>query len=240
MDILPAIDLRNGKVVRLQQGDYDRQTTYSDDPASVARSFVEAGARWIHVVDLDAAKTGVPTNTGAVLAVRDAADAHVQLGGGIRTEQSIEMLLGEGISRLVIGSAALENWAWFERLMGRSDLAGRIALGLDARGGRLAVHGWRDHVDASPLEIADRVKGWPLGAIVYTDIGRDGMLSGPNLDATEALVRASDIDVIASGGVAGLDDILDCMRIGCAGAIAGRSIYEGTIDLALAFRRMNE
>jgi len=240
MDILPAIDLRNGKVVRLKQGDYGRQTTYSDDPASVARSFVEAGARWIHVVDLDAAKTGVPTNTDAVLAVRDAADARIQLGGGIRTDRTVEMLLGEGISRLVVGSAALENWAWFERLMSRSDMAGRIALGLDARGGRLAVHGWQDQVDAGPLEIADRVKGWPLGAIVYTDIMRDGMLGGPNLDATAELVRACDIGVIASGGVAGLDDIVACKRIGCAGAIAGRSIYDGKVDLALAFRRMEE
>jgi len=234
MDILPAIDLRDGKVVRLRQGDYGAQTTYADDPVAVAKSFVAAGATWIHVVDLDAARTGRPTNTDAVAAVCKAVSARVELGGGLRDDATVEAALALGVHRVVVGSAALKDWEWFGGLVSRSDLAGRIALGLDAREGRLAVHGWTETTPTSALQIARRTRGWSLGAIVYTDIARDGMLTGVNLDATAGIVQATDVPVIASGGVSGLEDVVACRRIGCAGVVIGRAYYEGRIDLARA------
>lgn len=234
MEVLPSIDLRGGKVVRLSQGDYDRQTVYGDDPLAVARSFVEAGAHWIHMVDLEAARTGVSTALDAVAAVAAALDVRVELGGGVRSEQTVDDLLEAGIDRLVIGSAALRDWAWFETLCARPDLAGKLALGLDARDGQLAVDGWTESVQATALEVARRVKGWPLGAIVYTDIERDGMLTGTNVDSTAEMVAATDVPVIASGGVASIEDVSQCKEIGCAGVIIGRAWYEGKIDLAQA------
>jgi phosphoribosylformimino-5-aminoimidazole carboxamide ribotide isomerase len=236
MEILPAIDLRGGKVVRLAQGDYDRQTTYADDPVSVAKAFVAAGARWIHVVDLDAARTGTPTNTASVAAVAAAVDARVQLGGGARDEAAIDAMLAGGVARVVVGSAALRDWAWFEGLLARADLAGRLALGLDARGGRVAAQGWTEQLATTAVELARRTRGRPLGAIVYTDISRDGMLGGVNVEATAEIVAATDVPVIASGGVGSLEDVRRCKAIGCAGAIVGRAYYEGAIDLAGAVR----
>jgi len=234
MDILPAIDLRGGKVVRLARGNYARQTTYDDDPVAVARRFVAAGAEWIHMVDLDAARTGRPANTDAVRAVADAVDARIELGGGARSTAAVESMLAGGVSRVVVGSAALEDWAWFEKLAARDDLAGRLALGLDARSGRLAVRGWTEQLEALAVDLAARVRGWPLGAVIYTDISRDGMLGGVNVEATAEVIDATDVPVIASGGVASLDDVLRCRQIGCAGAIIGRAYYEGKIDLTRA------
>lgn len=235
MEILPAIDLRSGQVVRLSQGDYARQTTYSQDPAGVAREFAAAGARWIHVVDLDGAKTGKPCNVAEIQAIRGAVDVKIELGGGARNDQTIDFMLADLADRVVVGSAALADWAWFERLVARPTAAGKIALGLDCRGGRLAVHGWRKRSEAVPLEIARRVTGWPLGAIVYTDIARDGMLTGVNIEATAELIAATDVPVIASGGVGSLDDVRRCKEIGCAGTVIGRAWYEGRIDLGEAF-----
>lgn len=236
MEILPAIDLRDQKVVRLLQGDYDRQTTYSDDPASVAQTFSQAGAKWIHIVDLDAARSGIPTNTEAIRAIRQAVDLNIELGGGARSEETVREMLDLGVNRVIIGSAALKDWAWFEQLANKDDLAGKIVLGLDARGGQLAVHGWTEQVQATPLEIAQRVKGWPLAAIVYTDIARDGMLTGVNLENTQALIEATDVPVIASGGIGSLQDIVACKEIGCWGTIVGKAWYEGKVDLAEACR----
>jgi phosphoribosylformimino-5-aminoimidazole carboxamide ribotide isomerase len=236
MEILPAIDLRGGCVVRLERGDYARQTTYASDPAAVAATFAEAGARWIHVVDLDAARTGRRANAPTVRDVVRAADVKVQLGGGARDEAAVDAMLADGVARVVVGSAAMKDWPWFERLLGRDDLAGRVALGLDARDGRLAVQGWTEQTDAAAVEVAARVAGWPLGAIVYTDIARDGMLTGVNVEATAGVIAATDVPVIASGGVASLDDLRACRRVGCAGAIVGKAWYEGRIDLAEAFR----
>jgi phosphoribosylformimino-5-aminoimidazole carboxamide ribotide isomerase len=236
VEILPAIDLRDGKVVRLAQGDYDRQTIYHDDPVAVAKLFVQAGAKWIHVVDLDAARTGTPSNAGAVLAVVQAvgADASVELGGGARDTAAVQRMLESGVARVVVGSAAMKDWAWFEALVARGDLAGKLALALDARDGRLAARGWTEQLETSAADLARRARGWPLGAIVYTDIARDGMLSGVNLQATAEIIRATDVPVIASGGISSLDDVRQCARIGCAGAIIGRAWYEGKIDLAEA------
>ncbi len=236
MDILPAIDLLGGKVVRLAQGDYDRQTTYFNDPAAVAETLVSAGAKWLHVVDLDAARSGQFANTPAVRAIRRAVDAHVELGGGMRDEAAIESMLAEGIDRIVVGSAALKNWPWFEHLLRRrKDLIGKIALGLDTRAGCVAVQGWTEQLTETALDIAERVKGSGLGAIVYTDIARDGMLRGVNVEATADVIAATDVPVIASGGVGSLDDVKRCSQIGCAGVIIGRAYYEGRIDLAEAY-----
>ncbi|OQB83034.1 MAG: 1-(5-phosphoribosyl)-5-((5-phosphoribosylamino)methylideneamino) imidazole-4-carboxamide isomerase [Planctomycetes bacterium ADurb.Bin126] len=236
MEILPAIDLRDGKVVRLARGDYDRQTTYADDPAAVAGQFAAAGARWIHMVDLDAAKSGRPTNTQSVRDVLRTVDLRVELGGGARNDAAVEAMLDLGVSRVVVGSAALADWEWFERLVHRDGLAGRIALGLDAREGLLAVHGWTQQSTVRAEELAGRVRSWPLGAIVYTDIARDGMLSGVNVEATGRIVQATDVPVIASGGVASLADVAACKQAGCAGVIVGKAWYEGRIDLAEACR----
>jgi phosphoribosylformimino-5-aminoimidazole carboxamide ribotide isomerase len=234
MEILPAIDLREGKVVRLLQGDFARQTTYSDDPAAVARDFVASGAMWIHMVDLDAARTGRRTNIQAIQAVRQAVQAQIQLGGGARDDASLEAMLAIGVDRVVVGSAALGNWKWFEKLLSHKELAGKVALGLDARGGKLAVRGWTRQVEETPVELARRVRGWPLGAIVYTDIARDGLLEGVNLTSTAELIAATDVPVIASGGVGGIQDIAGCKGIGCAGVIIGKAYYEGKVDLRAA------
>ena len=196
MDILPAIDLRDGAVVRLQRGDYDAQTTYSDDPVSIAREFVEAGARWIHIVDLDAAREGRPVNTESIRAIRAAVDVRIELGGGARSTEGIRAMLDELADRVVVGSAAVERWDWFEDLLGGGDVPPeKLALGLDARDGRLATHGWTEQSELTAVEFAGRVAGSALGAIVYTDIARDGMLSGVNLSATAQIVAATDVPV---------------------------------------------
>ncbi len=236
MDILPAIDLRGGKVVRLAMGDYDRQTVYSDDPAAVAREFAAAGATWIHIVDLDAARSGELTNLSAVAAIRAAVNLRLEIGGGARNDAAVARLIDAGADRVVIGSAALKDWPWFERLARRADLSGRLALGLDARDGKLAVAGWREQSQVAAVELAARVAGWPLGAIIYTDIARDGMLTGPNFMATAELIASTSVPVIASGGVSNLQDILQCKAIGCAGAIVGKAYYTGAVDLAAACR----
>jgi len=237
MDVLPAIDLRGGKVVRLAQGDYDRQTTYADDPAEVARTFAAAGAKWIHVVDLDAARTGKPANTDAVRTVRDAVDLRVELGGGIRDTQTVEAYQALGVSRLVIGSAAMKDWDWFRGLLDDEAFPNeRLALGLDARGGQLQAEGWTEPVAQTPVALAARVAGSGLGAIVYTDIARDGMLTGVNLGTTREVIEATDVPVVASGGVAGVEDVRRCREIGCSGVIIGRAWYEGRIDLVEALQ----
>lgn len=236
MDILPAIDLRGGKVVRLAQGDYARETTYSDDPASIAGLFLDAGAKWIHVVDLDAARTGTTTNADAVRAIVGAAGvaAQVELGGGARNTEAVERMLSVGVARVIVGSAAMKDWAWFESLAARDELAGRLVLGLDAREGKLAAQGWTEQLETSAAELAGLTRGWALGAIVYTDIARDGMLEGVNVKATASIVAATDVPVIASGGVSDLDDVRRCAEAGCGGVIIGRAWYEGRIDLPAA------
>jgi phosphoribosylformimino-5-aminoimidazole carboxamide ribotide isomerase len=236
MDILPAIDLRDGKVVRLRQGDYDRQTTYADDPAKVARQLASAGASWIHVVDLDAARTGQVTSLHAARKIAETPGVQVEFGGGVRDEATVDLLLEAGMSRLVVGSAALRDWSWFEGLCSRGDLAGRIALGLDAREGRLAVQGWTETLSATAVDVARRASDLPLGAIVHTDIARDGMLAGVNIAATEEVIAATHLPIVASGGVASIDDVSNCLRIGCGGVIIGRAWYEGKIDLSDALK----
>ena len=241
MDVLPAIDLRGGKVVRLQQGDYDQQTTYADDPSLVARRFADAGADWIHVVDLDAARTGQITNRAEILAIRRTTRVKIELGGGARSADTIRLMLSDLADRVVVGSAGLKDWDWFEGLLGLEAIPNeRLALGLDARNGRLAIHGWTEELPDTAVDLARRVRGSGLGAIVYTDIARDGMLEGINIEATAEVLGATDVPVVASGGLGSLDDIRQCRRIGCGGVILGKALYEGRVDLADALAVASE
>lgn len=244
MDILPAIDLLDGQVVRLQRGDYDQKTIYALTPKDVADQYRQVGTRWIHVVDLDAARSGRLTNTHVIAGICQAvteAGIFVQSGGGVRDRAAIDALLAAGVHRLVVGSAALKNWTWFESLLADDSIDNaRLALGLDARDGRVAAEGWTEQLEQRADDFARRVSGSGLGAIVYTDIARDGMLQGVNIEATAAIVEATDVPVIASGGVHDLSDIHQCRKIGCGGVIIGKALYEGKIELTQALAAAKE
>jgi phosphoribosylformimino-5-aminoimidazole carboxamide ribotide isomerase len=235
MDLFPAIDLREGKVVRLRQGDYARQKTYSDDPVAQARLFADAGASWVHVVDLDGARGGAMAHLDVIARISRDAGLRVQVGGGIRSQASIDQLLSSGVERVILGTAALEDWAWFQGLAATAAYRQRLVLGLDARNGRLAVRGWEKLATATPLEVATQVSAWPLAAIVYTDIATDGTMEGPNLPATSAMAAATNVPVIASGGVGTLAHLRALRQLPLAGVIVGRALYESrfTVDEAL-------
>ncbi|MCI0458782.1 MAG: 1-(5-phosphoribosyl)-5-[(5-phosphoribosylamino)methylideneamino]imidazole-4-carboxamide isomerase, partial [Gemmataceae bacterium] len=232
MLILPAIDLRGGRCVRLRQGDYDQETVFGADPAAMAQRWVDQGARYLHLVDLDGAKEGRPVNGPSVRAIVTTAGIPCQLGGGLRTEADVAEALSWGVERVVIGTRALQDPDGFGALCQR--FPGKIVLGIDARQGQVATHGWLQTSDCSALELARRCAGWPLAAVVYTDISRDGMLTGPNWDALAEMARASTFPVIASGGVTTLDDVRRLAGLGLAGCIIGRALYEGRLDLAAA------
>jgi len=236
VDLYPAIDLLGGRVVQLRQGDYDRTTDYGGDPGAVAATFVEQGARWIHVVDLDAARTGRPRNRGAVEAiVRAAPGARVEVGGGVRDASDAEALLGAGVARVVLGTAAVADPPLVGRLAARH--AGGVAVGLDARDGEVAVRGWTAGSGASVLDLVARFAGDGVGAFVVTDIGRDGTLSGPDIRGLVSVLAATDVPVVASGGVGSLDDLraladLEAGGRGLAGAIVGTAIHDGRFSVA--------
>jgi phosphoribosylformimino-5-aminoimidazole carboxamide ribotide isomerase len=236
VDLYPAIDLLGARVVQLRQGDYDRATDYGGDPAAVAATFVEQGARWIHVVDLDAARTGQPRNRGAVEAiVRAAPAARVEVGGGVRDASDAEALLGAGVARVVLGTAAVADPPLVGRLAARH--AGGVAVGLDARDGEVAVRGWTAGSGASVLDLVARFAGDGVGAFVVTDIGRDGTLSGPDIRGLVSVLAATDVPVVASGGVGSLDDLraladLEAGGRGLAGAIVGTAIHDGRFSVA--------
>lgn len=236
LEIYPSIDLRGGKVVRLIQGDYSRQIDYGDDPVAVALRYEQAGSHWLHMVDLDGAKTGEPTNLGVLAEVCRQTKLRVQFGGGMREESQIRRALEHGAARVVVGTRAIEDWSWFERLVGRPEFAHRIALGLDARNGEVAVRGWVASSGIQAVDLAKRAADLPVGAIVYTDINRDAMLGGPNFEATERLARETRIPVIASGGMSSIEDVRRLIGTPVHGAIIGRALYEGRIDLAEAIR----
>ncbi|MDI6449943.1 1-(5-phosphoribosyl)-5-[(5-phosphoribosylamino)methylideneamino]imidazole-4-carboxamide isomerase [Anaerobaca lacustris] len=229
MDVIPAIDLRDGKVVRLIQGQYDKQITYRDDPAEQARQFCTDGARWLHIVDLDGAKAGRPVNTATIETIARLGLLKIEVGGGLRDESSIAQLLDMGVTRVIIGTKAVSDFDWFSRMAEK--FAGRIVLGLDARGSMVATHGWLEDSRQTVLEFAARADELPLAAIIYTDIAKDGMLTGPNIERTQALAQAVKTPVVASGGVKEVDDIRKLNPIGVAGVIVGRSLYEGTLTL---------
>jgi len=235
--VFPAIDLRDGQVVRLSQGDYARETVYAADPSEQAEQFARAGASWLHVVDLDGARDGTIRHLEAIGAICRRVDPYgmrVEVGGGVRSQATIDKLLERGVFRVILGTAALEQWEWFEKLMGNPTYRGRIVLGLDARKGRLAVSGWEKQTKASAVEIAAQVSDWPLAAIVYTDIAVDGMMSGPNIEQTRRLARATHTPVVASGGVGTLDHLHALRELPLQGAIVGRALYEGAFTLEQA------
>lgn len=230
MDLFPAIDLRDGKCVRLLQGDYARETVYGGDPVAMAKEFEAAGAPWVHVVDLDAARTGRPENRDVVAAIAAAVSVPVQTGGGVRDEFSAEALLDSGVRRVVIGTAALEQPALVRRLAGRHP--GRIVVGLDGRAGEAALRGWTEGSGVTILDAVARFEDAGVAAFVVTDISRDGMLTGPDVAGLAAVVERTTVDVVASGGVGSLDDLrtlaaLDIDGRRLAGAIVGKAIYEG-------------
>jgi phosphoribosylformimino-5-aminoimidazole carboxamide ribotide isomerase len=227
--IFPAIDLRNGKCVRLRQGDYAQETVFGDDPTAMARLWVGQGAPWLHLVDLDGAKAGKPINGASIRAIVEIAGVRCQVGGGLRTQADVETALGWGVARVVIGTKALKSPAWFRAVCER--WPGRIALGIDAKDGLVATEGWFEVSAISALDLARRCAAAPLAAIIYTDIARDGMMQGANVEAMAAMAAAVAVPVIASGGVTTLDDIRHLAARGLAGCIVGRALYEGRIDL---------
>jgi len=232
--ILPSIDLRNGKVVRLKQGDYAQQINYDVDPLDVATSYAKAGAKWMHVIDLDGAKEGRPVQLEILNRLASSSNLHVQIGGGIRTEADIQRLLQAGAARVVIGTRAMQDWDWFTKLVHHPNYSGKITLALDAKDGLVATHGWTETSSLAAIDIAKRVTGWPLAAILYTDVAKDGMLSGPNFEQTKQLAEATDVPVIASGGVGSIEHIRTLTKMPVWGVIVGRSLYEGKVDLAEA------
>jgi phosphoribosylformimino-5-aminoimidazole carboxamide ribotide isomerase len=236
MDILPAIDLREGKCVRLLQGDYNQQIDYSNDPVAVARQFEQAGAKWLHMVDLDGAREGRLRNLPVIEQVLKQTHLKLEIGGGLRDTPTVQSLLAAGVARCVIGTQALEDWTWFDGLVHAAGMEGKIALGLDARQGKLAVRGWTQERQETALQVAERVADWPLGAIIYTDIGRDGMLLGPNMEAINAMAQQSRVPVIASGGVTDIDDVKRLVQLPLLGIIIGRAIYEKQLDLPEAIK----
>jgi len=233
--LFPAIDLKSGEAVRLQQGDMARATVFNRNPAAQAAQFARQGFEYLHIVDLDGAFAGRPINGAAVDGILDAVKIPVQLGGGIRDRSTIDGWLHKGVTRVIIGTAAVRNPALVKDAA--RAFPGRIAVGLDAREGKVAVEGWAETSELSALDIARRFEDAGVAAIVYTDVSRDGMLKGLNLDATIALADAVSIPVIASGGLASLDDVRALLAPGAkklAGAIAGRALYDGRLDAALA------
>jgi len=230
MLILPAIDLRAGRCVRLEQGDYARETVFEADPAAVARRFEAAGARWLHVVDLDGAREGAPRNLDGVARILETVGLKVELGGGIRDSGTVEEALGLGLVRVIVGTRAVREPEWLAEIARAHP--GRVALGLDARRGDVAVEGWQTGTGRSVGEVLEAVRSLPLAAIIYTDIAQDGMMSGPNTQATADLARQSALPVIASGGVTTVEDVRRLRATGVIhGAIIGRALYEGTLTV---------
>ncbi len=238
MILYPAIDLKDGQAVRLLRGDMDKATVFNDDPAAQARAFVEAGCDWLHLVDLNGAFEGTPVNAAPVEAILASCDVPAQLGGGIRDMATIETWLAKGLARVILGTVAVEN-PDLVREAARA-FPGKIAVGIDARGGKVATRGWAEETDTDATDLARSFEDAGVAAIIYTDINRDGAMQGPNIEATAALARAVSIPVIASGGVSSLDDLIALRDCGADlnGAISGRALYDGAIDLGQALAAM--
>lgn len=234
MILYPAIDLKDGQAVRLLRGDMEKSTVFNDDPAAQAMEFVEAGCEWLHLVDLNGAFAGEPVNAAAVEAILDRCKVPAQLGGGIRDMATIERWLDKGLQRVILGTIAVENPDLVREAA--KAFPGHVAVGIDARNGRVATKGWAEETDVMVTDLARSFEDAGVAAIIYTDINRDGAMQGPNVEATADLARAVSIPVIASGGVSSLDDLIalrDC-GAGLNGAISGRALYDGALDLAEA------
>ncbi|MBA4325710.1 MAG: 1-(5-phosphoribosyl)-5-((5-phosphoribosylamino)methylideneamino)imidazole-4-carboxamide isomerase [Rhodobacter sp.] len=235
MILYPAIDLKDGQCVRLLRGEMDAATVFGDDPAAQALTFQDAGCEWLHLVDLNGAFAGQPVNAAAVEAILRAVKVPAQLGGGIRDMATIAMWLDKGLSRVILGTVAVENPALVREAA--KAFPGKVAVGIDARKGRVATKGWATETDVMVTDLARSFQDAGVAAIIYTDIDRDGAMQGPNIEATEALARAVAIPVIASGGVSRIEDLIALRDTGViAGAISGRALYDGAIDLAHALR----
>ena len=231
MILYPAIDLKDGQAVRLLRGDMDKSTVFNDDPAAQAMAFVEAGCDWLHLVDLNGAFAGEPVNAAAVEAILDRCKVPAQLGGGIRDMATIERWLDKGLQRVILGTVAVENPDLVREAA--KAFPGHVAVGIDARNGRVATKGWAEETDVMVTDLARSFEDAGVAAIIYTDINRDGAMQGPNVEATADLARAVSIPVIASGGVSSLDDLIALRDCGAHlnGAISGRALYDGALDL---------
>ena len=242
LELYPAIDLRAGRCVRLHQGDFDAETVYDDDPVAVARAFAAAGANWIHVVDLDAARTGEPANLAVIERIASDVGCSIEVGGGVRSQDAAEALLLAGATRVIVGTAAVEQPELVDALCAAHP--GRVAVGLDARGREVAVRGWVEGSGADLLDLATRFEASGIAALIVTEIGRDGTMEGPDLDQLRSVLEVTAVPVIASGGVGTLDDLValaDLAVFGADGeprtlhgAIAGRAIYEGRFTVGEA------
>ena len=243
MYIIPAIDLIDGRCVRLIQGNFHRQLVYNDNPVEQAGQFAAAGAKWLHIVDLDGAKLGKPVNTKTIEQIAKSGRRNrtkkeklkIEVGGGIRSEDSIKQLLELGIERVIIGTKAVSDFEWFSQMA--QEFAGKIALGLDARGSKLSTEGWTKEQPLTVLEFAIEAAKLPIAAIIYTDITKDGMMAGPNFERTKAIADAVSVPVIASGGINTIEDIKKLKELGgIDSAIVGRALYEGTLNLSDAIK----
>ena len=234
MYVIPAIDLLGGKCVRLIQGEYHRYINYEDNPSKKALEFRNGGAEWLHIIDLDGARVGRCVNTDTIREiVQQAKDLKIQVGGGIRDRDSITKMLDMGATRVILGTKAISDFDWFSSVA--KEFAGKVVLSLDARGSRIATHGWKKDNSQELIELAKRAAELPLAAIIYTDINRDGMLAGPNIERTKSLAEALNIPVIAAGGVTTIEDIKKLAETKViSAAIVGRALYEGTMNLAEA------
>ena len=230
MDVIPAIDLIDGKCVRLIQGQYNRQINYEPDPVKQAREFFAAGATHLHIVDLDGARLGKIVNGDVIEAIVAGVGLKVEVGGGIRDEEAITGLLDIGVQRVIVGTAAVNNIDWFAEMANK--FPGKLSLGLDARGSKVAIRGWLQDSSEQLSDFAAQAAKLPLAAIIYTDITKDGMLAGPNFERTKALAEAVDVPVIAAGGVTTVADVEKFSKVGVAGVIIGRALYEGSLELA--------
>jgi phosphoribosylformimino-5-aminoimidazole carboxamide ribotide isomerase len=235
MMIIPAVDIKNGKCVRLVQGRMEDETVFSNDPAAMARQWADAGAELIHVVDLDGAFEKSPRNLDAVKNIIDTVDTPIQLGGGIRTERTVKTLLDMGVKRVIIGTEAINNPEWVMQISRR--FPGQVVIGIDARNGRVAIEGWTETTHTQAVDLAKRFEDCGVAAINFTDIYRDGMQTGPNIAETGRLAEAISIPVVASGGVATIDDIKNLLpleKVGVTGVITGKALYSGTLDFRQA------
>ena len=236
MEIIPAIDLRNGKCVRLYQGDYSQETVFAEDPVAVALKWHSQGARWLHVIDLDGAAAGEPRNLAAIEQIVEQSGLLVELGGGIREEGTVERLLRKGVKRTILGTVAIENPELVQKLCQRFGEA--IVIGLDARDGRVATHGWSKGTNVDVLQLGQEMVKAGAQRFIYTDIKRDGTLTEPNFDVVSRLVAEPGVPIIASGGVSRLEHLHRLKGLGVEGAIIGKALYTGDIDLQEAIASM--
>lgn len=238
MILYPAIDLKDGQAVRLVRGEMDQATVFSDDPAAQAMEFVRAGCEWLHLVDLNGAFAGEPVNAAPVEAILKACNVPTQLGGGIRNMATIERWLDKGLQRVILGTVAVENPDLVREAA--KAFPGHVAVGIDARGGKVATKGWAKETDVELTNLAKSFEDAGVAAIIYTDINRDGAMQGPNIEATAALARSVSIPVIASGGVSSLEDLIALRECGAGlnGAISGRALYDGALDLGDALKAL--